>query len=33
LTDEEAAGVVTYIRNAWTNDASVVTEEDVQAVR
>jgi mono/diheme cytochrome c family protein len=33
LSDHEAAGVVTYIRNAWTNDASIVTEEDVQAVR
>lgn len=33
LTDEEVAGVVTYIRNAWTNDASVVTIADVQAAR
>jgi mono/diheme cytochrome c family protein len=33
LTDEEIAGVVTYIRNAWTNDAPPVNEQDVQAAR
>jgi cytochrome c oxidase subunit II len=33
LTDEEVAGVVTYIRNAWTNNASTVTISDVQAAR
>jgi mono/diheme cytochrome c family protein len=33
LTDEEIAGVVTYIRGAWNNNASPVTVEAVQANR
>lgn len=33
LTDEEIAQVVSYIRNAWTNDASIVTEEEVAGLR
>jgi cytochrome c oxidase subunit II len=33
LTDFEVAAVVSYIRNAWTNDASVVTEDQVQELR
>jgi mono/diheme cytochrome c family protein len=33
LDDEQIAGVITYIRNTWGNDASVVTPEEVQQVR
>jgi cytochrome c oxidase subunit II len=33
LDDEQIAGVVTYIRNTWGNDASVVTPEEVQQAR
>jgi cytochrome c6 len=33
LTDEEVAGVVTYIRASWTNLAGPVTPETVQSVR
>ena len=33
LTDEEIADVMTYVRNAFGNRASVVSEEDVQRVR
>lgn len=33
LSDEEIAAVVSYIRNAWTNEASTVTVEQVEEVR
>ncbi|MEL6343070.1 MAG: cytochrome c [Myxococcota bacterium] len=33
LTDQQIADVVTYIRNAWGNRASVVTPSAVAAVR
>jgi mono/diheme cytochrome c family protein len=33
LTNEEVAQVVSYIRNAWTNDASTVTEGQVEAIQ
>ncbi len=33
LTDEEMAAVLTYVRNAFGNDASVVTPDEVAAVR
>jgi cytochrome c oxidase subunit II len=33
LNDEEVAGVVTYIRQAWTNAAPVVEPQTVQDVR
>ncbi len=33
LNDEEIAAVLTYIRGAWNNDASAVTEQEVAAVR
>jgi cytochrome c oxidase subunit II len=33
LTDEEIAQVVSYIRNAWSNDASIVAEEEVAEQR
>jgi mono/diheme cytochrome c family protein len=33
LTDEEIAQVVSYTRNAWSNNASLVSEEEVQAIR
>jgi mono/diheme cytochrome c family protein len=33
LDDEEIAGVVSYIRNTWGNNASMVTPEEVQQVR
>jgi mono/diheme cytochrome c family protein len=33
LDDEDIAAVVSYIRNSWGNEASVVTPEEVQQVR
>ncbi|RIK35959.1 MAG: hypothetical protein DCC55_28760, partial [Chloroflexi bacterium] len=33
LSDEEIAGVVTYIRNTWDNEAAVVSPTQVQQVR
>jgi mono/diheme cytochrome c family protein len=33
LSDEEIAAVVTYIRNAWDNEASDVTPQEVKLVR
>lgn len=33
LSNEEIAAVVSYIRNAWENEAEVVTEQQVQAVQ
>lgn len=33
LTDEEVAGVVTYIRSAWTNIAAPVEPQAVQSIR
>ena len=33
LTDEQLAGVVTYIRNSWGNRAGMVSVEQVQKVR
>jgi mono/diheme cytochrome c family protein len=33
LTNEEIAQVVSYIRNAWSNNASLVSEEEVQEIR
>ena len=33
LSDERAAALLTYIRSAWGNDASAVTEEQVAAQR
>ncbi|MDI6401376.1 cytochrome c [Balneolaceae bacterium ANBcel3] len=33
LSDEEIAGVVTYIRNSFGNEASEVTPEDVEEIR
>ena len=32
-TDEEIAAVLTYVRNSWGNDASVVDEEEVARIR
>jgi glucose/arabinose dehydrogenase/cytochrome c5 len=32
LTNEEIAHVVSYIRNAWENDASIVTPDEVEQV-
>ncbi len=32
-TDEEIAAVLTYVRNSWGNDASVVDEADVARIR
>jgi len=33
LSDEEIAGLATYIRNAWGNRAPVVSASDVAAIR
>lgn len=33
LSDEEIAAVVSYIRNAWDNEASEVTPQEVKLVR
>lgn len=33
LSDEEIAAIVSYIRNAWTNDSSVVMPDQVQQAR
>jgi mono/diheme cytochrome c family protein len=33
LPDEDVAAVLTYIRNAWGNEASPITPEQVRAVR
>lgn len=33
LTDEEVAAVLTYVRNAWSNEAPAVTAQEVTAVR
>jgi mono/diheme cytochrome c family protein len=33
LTDEEIAAVLTYVRNAWSNEAPAVTAQEVAAVR
>ena len=33
LNDEEIAAVLTYVRNAWSNEASAVTPQEVAAVR
>jgi mono/diheme cytochrome c family protein len=33
LDDEEAAGLVSYIRNAWGNQASMATAEQVTSLR
>ncbi len=33
LDDERVAAVLTYIRQAWDNDASEVTEDEVAAIR
>ncbi|MHB1294227.1 MAG: c-type cytochrome [Anaerolineae bacterium] len=33
LSDEELASVISYIRNAWTNVASLVTGDEVAAAR
>ena len=33
LPDQDIAGVISYVRNAWTNKASTVTVEQVQAAR
>ena len=33
LSDEEVAAVLTYVRNAWENDASAVTPQEVGLVR
>jgi len=32
-TDEEIAAALTYVRNSWGNDASVIREDDVARVR
>jgi mono/diheme cytochrome c family protein len=31
LTDQEVAAVVSYVRNAWSNNASTVSVEEVNA--
>jgi mono/diheme cytochrome c family protein len=33
MSDEDLAGVLTYIRSSWGNKASAVTADDVKAVR
>lgn len=33
LSDEEVAAVISYIRNTWGNDASIVSPSDVDATR
>lgn len=33
FTDAEIAGVLTYVRNSWGNDASAISPEDVERVR
>jgi mono/diheme cytochrome c family protein len=33
LTDEEVAAVLTYVRNAFGNEASAITPETVRTVR
>lgn len=33
LSDQQIADVLTYIRNTWTNKASIVTPAEVKAVR
>jgi mono/diheme cytochrome c family protein len=33
LSDAEVADVITFVRNAWSNDAAGVKEADVAAVR
>ena len=33
MTDEEIAAVLTYVRNAWGNDAGIVSAEDVASIR
>ena len=33
FTDEKIAALLTYIRNAWTNDASAIESETVSAIR
>jgi mono/diheme cytochrome c family protein len=33
LSDEEVAAVVTYIRTAWNNRGTAVTDADVNALR
>ena len=32
-TDEEIAAVLTYVRNSWGNDASVIKQDDVARIR
>ncbi len=33
LSDEEMAALLTYIRTAWDNEASAVTENEIQLIR
>jgi len=33
LSDEEIATLATFLRKAWTNEASAVTTQDVEAIR
>ena len=33
LTDREVAGVLTYVRNSFGNQASVIKSEDVKKIR
>ena len=33
FTDAEVAGVLTYVRNSWGNDASAITEGHVKRIR
>lgn len=33
FSDAEVAGVLTYVRNSWGNDASIILPEDVKRVR
>jgi mono/diheme cytochrome c family protein len=33
LSDEQAAAVITYIRNSWGNAAPLVTASDVKSIR
>ncbi len=33
MTDEQIAGVLTYIRRAWGHEAAAVSEADVQSIR
>jgi mono/diheme cytochrome c family protein len=33
LPDHELAGIVSYVRNSWGNDASIVTQEQIRLQR